>query len=56
MRYPKELKSSIIAKMLPSNNYEAAKARHPERWTRQTRNWTLINEVWLNPRNLRLKI
>ena len=29
--------------------YEAAKARHPERWTRETRNWTLINEVWLNP-------
>ena len=29
--------------------YEAAKARHPERWTCQTRNWTLINEVWLNP-------
>ncbi|WP_460001156.1 IS3 family transposase [Paradesulfitobacterium aromaticivorans] len=29
--------------------YEAAKARHPERWTRQTRNWTLPNEVWLNP-------
>jgi len=29
--------------------YEAAKARHPERWTRQTRDWTLINEVWLNP-------
>ncbi|HZK55460.1 MAG TPA: IS3 family transposase [Desulfosporosinus sp.] len=29
--------------------YEAAKARHPLRWTRQTRDWTLINEVWLNP-------
>lgn len=29
--------------------YEAAKARHPERWARQTRDWTLPNEVWLNP-------
>ncbi len=28
---------------------EAAKARHPERWTGQTRDWSLINEVWLNP-------
>ncbi|MDR3667846.1 MAG: hypothetical protein P4L35_13470 [Ignavibacteriaceae bacterium] len=29
--------------------HEAAKARHPERWTGQTRDWSLINEVWLNP-------
>lgn len=29
--------------------YEAAKANHPERWSRQTRNWSLSNEVWLNP-------
>jgi len=29
--------------------YEAAKANHPERWSRQTRNWSLPNEVWLNP-------
>jgi len=29
--------------------YEKAKAAHPERWSRQTRDWTLDNEVWLNP-------
>ena len=30
--------------------YEAAKQRMPERWrNRSTRNWTPIQEVWLNP-------
>lgn len=29
--------------------YEQAKARHPERWTGTTRNWSLDEEVWLNP-------
>jgi hypothetical protein len=29
--------------------YELAKARHPERWTGSTRDWTLDDEVWLNP-------
>ena len=29
--------------------YEAAKAKHPERWSRDTRNWNLQIEVWLNP-------
>lgn len=29
--------------------YEAAKARHPERWSGSTRNWDLPQEVWLNP-------
>ncbi|WP_407272904.1 integrase core domain-containing protein, partial [Radiobacillus sp. PE A8.2] len=29
--------------------YEQAKARHPERWSRETRDWTLEEEVWLNP-------
>lgn len=29
--------------------YEAAKKRHPERWARETRNWSIENEVWLNP-------
>lgn len=29
---------------------EQAKARHPERWgSRSTRNWSLQDEVWLNP-------
>lgn len=29
--------------------YEAAKQRHPERWTGATRDWELSKEVWLNP-------
>ena len=29
--------------------YEAAKAKNPARWTSSTRNWTLPDEVWLNP-------
>lgn len=29
--------------------YEEARLRHPERWTRNTRDWTLDKEVWLNP-------
>ena len=31
--------------------YEAAKERNPERWSRDTRNWTPAAEVWLNPAN-----
>ena len=29
--------------------YEAAKAKKPERWSGNTRNWEPIKEVWLNP-------
>ena len=29
--------------------YEAAKARHPERWSGDTRNWTPVTAVHLNP-------
>lgn len=29
--------------------YEQAKALHPERWSGDTRDWTLEDEVWLNP-------
>ena len=29
--------------------YAAAKAQHPERWTRRTRDWSRIEEVRLNP-------
>ena len=29
--------------------YEAAKARHPERWSGSTRNWEYIDQVHLNP-------
>lgn len=29
--------------------YKAAKQRNPERWSRGTRNWKPVTEVWLNP-------
>lgn len=29
--------------------YEAAKNRHPERWTKDIRNWSLEDKVFLNP-------
>lgn len=29
--------------------YEAAKAQNPNRWSGNTRNWSLEEEVWLNP-------
>ncbi|MCF6281214.1 MAG: IS3 family transposase [Candidatus Polarisedimenticolaceae bacterium] len=31
--------------------YTAANECHPERWSRGTRNWAPIEEVWLNPEN-----
>lgn len=31
--------------------YEEAKNRHPERWSREIRNWDIEPEVWLNPVN-----
>jgi len=31
--------------------YKAARQRNPERWSRETRNWTPVGEVWLNPEN-----
>lgn len=32
--------------------YADAKSRHPGRWSGQTRNWELKDEVWLNPERL----
>lgn len=29
--------------------YEQAKSLHPERWSKDIRNWSLADEVWLNP-------
>jgi len=29
--------------------YQAARRQHPERWSRDIRNWDLPTEVWLNP-------
>ena len=31
--------------------YEEAKAKRPERWSGKIRNWSVIEEVWLNPEN-----
>jgi len=33
--------------------YREAKSRNPKRWARQTRNWKLPEEVWLNPERIR---
>lgn len=29
--------------------YEVAKNKHPERWTKEIRNWSLEDKVFLNP-------
>jgi len=31
--------------------YEVAKQCHPERWSGETRNWSPVGDVWLNPDN-----
>ena len=36
--------------------YEAAKQRHPERWSGSTRDWILKNEVWLNPEQIQPEV
>ena len=32
--------------------YEAARQKHPERWTRNIRNWEYSDVEWLNPRQV----
>ena len=32
--------------------YEEAKANHPERWSGETRDWSIESEVWLNPERI----
>ncbi len=29
--------------------YKSAKLMHPNRWTRDTRDWSIVDKVWLNP-------
>jgi len=41
------LDTAILAKRQAL--YQAAKARHPERWSRHTRNWDPVQVVYLNP-------
>jgi len=31
--------------------YQAARQRHPERWSGEIRNWEPVGGVWLNPDN-----
>jgi transposase InsO family protein len=33
--------------------YRAAKSRNPQRWSRDTRDWKLEDQVWLNPERIR---
>ena len=35
--------------------YEEAKAKHPERWSKETRDWTLTEKVYLNPERMETK-
>lgn len=32
--------------------YEAAKAKHPQRWSGNIRDWSLEDKVWLNPEKI----
>ena len=32
--------------------YEETKAKHPERWSKETRDWTLTEKVYLNPERM----
>lgn len=36
--------------------YEAARTRHPRRWSGKTRNWSRIDAVHLNPQNAATKM
>lgn len=33
----------------PEKVYREARKRHPERWSKQLRDWELIQAVYLNP-------
>ena len=35
------------------NLYEVSRRQHPARWSGDTRNWSHLREVWLNPENNR---
>lgn len=39
-----------------TNVYEQAKLMHPERWSKDIRNWTLEEEVWLNPERVKMTL
>ena len=33
--------------------YQKARSRNPQRWSRNVRNWSLDDQVWLNPERIR---
>ena len=49
---PNERHSGLDRKILEDRIkvYETAKAKHPERWSREIRNWNYQDTEWLNPR------
>jgi putative transposase len=50
---PAERHQGLDDKILAARKrvYEAAKQQRPERWSGDTRNWSPVGEVWLNPEN-----
>lgn len=36
--------------------YHEARSRNPQRWSQQTRNWKLKDEVWLNPERVQTEV
>jgi len=46
-RHSADFGASILAKR--DLVYKEAKLKNPNRWSRQTRDWSIENEVWLNP-------
>ena len=47
---PQERHAGLAGKILENREkvYREARERHPERWSGDTRNWTLEDHVWLN--------
>lgn len=54
---PKQRHSGQSEEILANRKavYEAARLKHPERWSRNTRDWSLEERVWLNPENEKSK-
>lgn len=48
---PHQRHSGVDEKIIANRDkvYEAAKAKHPERWSGTTRDWSLPDKVYLNP-------
>ena len=57
MTCPRKLHHGIEKEVLNKRKrvYEIAKAKHPERWSGKTRNWTPIGQVELNPQTAKIQ-